>query len=89
MSPDQRRKVSQVTHTKLWSMSLNRGRQHGIKVIAIYSEIDSASLHVMLADEAYLLRGPARSAYLDGYVLDSSARSYVAGRVGLALHHKS
>ncbi|KAK8091910.1 urea carboxylase [Apiospora hydei] len=38
----------------------------GLRIVAIYTEPDSASQHVADADEAHLLDGPAAHAYLDG-----------------------
>ncbi|OAA60292.1 Allophanate hydrolase subunit 2 [Niveomyces insectorum RCEF 264] len=38
----------------------------GIRSVAIYSQVDSESLHALSADEAHLLTGDSRSAYLDG-----------------------
>ncbi|KJZ73146.1 hypothetical protein HIM_07530 [Hirsutella minnesotensis 3608] len=38
----------------------------GIRTLAIYSEPDSASQHVVAADEAFLLKGEARHVYQDG-----------------------
>lgn len=41
-------------------------RELGIKAAVIYSEVDRASLHVQLADEAYLVGpAPARESYLN------------------------
>ena len=40
-------------------------RELGIKTVAIYSETDSNSLHVLLADEAYPLNSNPKTAYLD------------------------
>lgn len=36
-----------------------------IITVAIFSEIDSISAHVSLADKAFLLQGSATTAYLD------------------------
>ncbi|KAH8900143.1 putative urea amidolyase [Thozetella sp. PMI_491] len=45
---------------------IKTAKRLGVKTIAIYTEPDSASLHVCEADEAYLLEGDATKAYLDG-----------------------
>lgn len=47
-------------------MHANAGRKLNIRTIAIYTEPDCASHHVLAADDAYLLDGESRSAYLDG-----------------------
>jgi acetyl-CoA/propionyl-CoA carboxylase biotin carboxyl carrier protein len=52
-------------------------RELGILPVAIYSEADRGSLHVALADEAYLLGpGPAAESYLNGErILDAARRA--------------
>ncbi|KIW09805.1 urea carboxylase [Exophiala spinifera] len=45
---------------------IKSAKQLGIRTIAVYSESDGASQHVLLADKACLLAGEARSAYIDG-----------------------
>ncbi|RAH79627.1 putative urea amidolyase [Aspergillus japonicus CBS 114.51] len=47
----------------------------GIRTVAIYTESDSQSGHVGAADEAVLLTGDARAAYLDGEQIIAIARS--------------
>ncbi|KAH7129878.1 putative urea amidolyase [Dactylonectria estremocensis] len=49
-----------------------------IRTIAIYTEPDCASHHVLAADEAYLLSGESRSAYLDGDQIISIAKAHDA-----------
>lgn len=66
MSTDQ---ICKVLQTHVFRVSgLTVTRKLGIRTIAVYSESDSASQHVLLADKACLLAGEARSAYIDGYV---------------------
>lgn len=51
-------------------------RELGLKSIAIYSPADRSSLHVRLADEAYLLPGPDQGAYIDqDAILELAART--------------
>ena len=65
MSLDQICKVSHRSQPP-YQQVLTANRSLGIRTVAIYSESDGASLHVMLADKACLLAGDARSAYIDG-----------------------
>jgi acetyl-CoA/propionyl-CoA carboxylase, biotin carboxylase, biotin carboxyl carrier protein len=55
-------------------------RELGIGTVAVYSEADRASLHVSLADEAYLLGpGPAAESYLhQERVLEAAAKAGAA-----------
>ena len=51
-------------------------RELGLASIAIYSPADRSSLHVRLADEAYLLPGPDQTAYIDqDAILELAERS--------------
>src|SRR3954465_2418676 len=57
-------------------------RELGIGTVAVYSEVDRASLHVQYADEAYLVGpGPAAQSYLDQQRLLEGARGAGAGAV--------
>ncbi|PHH68240.1 hypothetical protein CDD83_6184 [Cordyceps sp. RAO-2017] len=46
---------------------IRTARALGLRTLAVYTEPDGASRHVAAADESYLLRGEARTAYLDGW----------------------
>ena len=52
-------------------------RELGIGGVAVYSEADRSSLHVVAADEAYLIGpGPAAESYLDSdRILEAATRS--------------
>ena len=52
-------------------------REMGISSVAVYSEVDRASLHVIQADEAYAIGpAPARESYLNtARILDAARRS--------------
>src|SRR5689334_12140902 len=52
-------------------------RELGIGCVAVYSEADRASLHVRVADEAYLIGpGPAAQSYLvHGRVIEAAQRA--------------
>jgi acetyl-CoA/propionyl-CoA carboxylase biotin carboxyl carrier protein len=52
-------------------------RELGIGTVAVYSEVDRGSLHVLAADEAYLIGpGPAAESYLDpDRILDAATRA--------------
>jgi acetyl-CoA/propionyl-CoA carboxylase biotin carboxyl carrier protein len=57
-------------------------RELGISPVAAYSEADRGSLHVALADEAYLLGpGPPAESYLNGERILDAARRAGAGAV--------
>ncbi|KAM4056328.1 carboxyltransferase domain-containing protein [Hirsutella rhossiliensis] len=45
---------------------IKTAKKLSIRTLAVYTEPDSFSKHVVEADEAFLLRGGARTAYLDG-----------------------
>jgi acetyl-CoA/propionyl-CoA carboxylase biotin carboxyl carrier protein len=50
-------------------------RELGIGAVGVYSEADRGSLHVAMADEAYLLGpGPASASYLRGELIVDAAR---------------
>ncbi|KAF7544244.1 hypothetical protein G7046_g9824 [Stylonectria norvegica] len=55
---------------------IKAARQAGVRTVAIYTEPDCASQHVLAADEACLLEGEARSAYLDGDQIISIAKAH-------------
>ncbi|HEX2916978.1 MAG TPA: biotin carboxylase N-terminal domain-containing protein, partial [Edaphobacter sp.] len=50
-------------------------REMGLETVAVYSDVDRASLHVAHADEAYRLGpGPATESYLRGDLILEIAR---------------
>lgn len=58
-------------------------REMGLETVAVYSDVDRASLHVAHADEAYRLGpGPATESYLRGDLIIE-----IAGRVGADAIH--
>ncbi|KAH6886239.1 putative urea amidolyase [Thelonectria olida] len=57
---------------------IKAAKKLNIRTIAIYTEPDCASHHVLAADEACLLDGESRSAYLDGDQIISIAKSHGA-----------
>src|SRR5258706_1802019 len=60
-------------------------KEHGIKTVAVYSEIDEGSPHVRLADEALLIGpAPAVQSYLSIPKILSAARQSEAD----AVHHR-
>ncbi|UNI18725.1 Urea carboxylase [Purpureocillium takamizusanense] len=50
-------------------------RRLGIRTVAVYSSVDSDSLHVTAADESCLLAGDPTTAYLDGEQIISIAKA--------------
>ncbi len=49
--------------------------EHGLRVVAVYSEDDGAALHVKKADEALALPGAGPAAYLDAEQIVAAARA--------------
>ncbi|MGQ9627849.1 MAG: acetyl-CoA carboxylase biotin carboxylase subunit [Anaerolineae bacterium] len=54
-------------------------RELGVKVVAVYSDVDRSALHVRYADEAYCIgKGPPRESYLRlGRIIDAAIRAKV------------
>ena len=54
-------------------------RELGVKVVAVYSDVDRSALHVRYADEAYCIgEGPPRESYLRlGRIIDAAIRAKV------------
>jgi len=50
-------------------------RKLNIRTVAIYTQPDCDSQHVRLAEEAVMLEGEPRTAYLDGYAVSLFERS--------------
>jgi 3-methylcrotonyl-CoA carboxylase alpha subunit len=56
---------------------IRTAKRLGIRIVAVYSDVDAGALHVAMADEAYHIGpAPARESYLDaGRILDLAKKS--------------
>lgn len=75
------KKVLIANRSEIAVRVINACRELGIKTVAIYSEPDSKSRHVELADEAHQLEGSPAKVYLDGDQIIGIARKCGADAV--------